>query len=139
MFRIILASFGLGFYLFLAPAAAVAQPAAGTEAFGPEVLAALAQEPPLAQEDVDAYLKALPQLLSGATPQEAGFTETRLAYVSTKIGLAQTLTLLPAEALPLDKIPEVLRPTRQEMELVKNNLPALEEAALAAAKRLAQP
>lgn len=123
-----LLSLSLGLVLALAPAVSFAQ----------EMDAALAQEPPLTQADVDGYIKILPKFPAAAgdpaavvkLKKETGWTETHFIYVTKKMGLAYALAMgMSAEELEMDKIPQALRPSKVEVTLVKKNLPALQKAA----------
>ena len=102
----------------------------------PEVLAALAKEPPISQADLDAYLKALPQMLKAMTDEAAaaemlktaGMTDMRFSYVAAKINLAMNLAAgATPEQLGMSQIPDVIKPTQAEQDLVKKNLPALQK------------
>ncbi len=114
----------------MAPNAAAAIP--------PEVLEALAKEPPLTQADVEAYLKIMPEMPKAMNDpsilikayEGAGLTEVRFSYVVSKIALAQAMSMgASAEQLGLDRLPEVLRPTEADRELVNKNKEALGKAA----------
>lgn len=138
MIRKIVLTWAVALGLALTPALAQAQ----TEPAGtlpPEVAASLAKEKPLAQADIDAYLKVLPKMGDVAKDpsavaklyEDAGFTEIRFSYVAGKIGLGMALASgATPEQMNMDQIPEVLRPSDAEVELVKKNLDKLQAAAM---------
>ena len=106
-----------------------AQAPSSVSAVPPEMLELLKKEPPLAQADVDNYLKIVPQLIQIKDPADltklyadSGLTETRLHLITAKITMGLALASgITAQQLNLDQVPEPLRPTDQEVELVKKN------------------
>ena len=133
--------------LALCSSLALAQlPPAG--AIPPEVEAAMKKEPPLAQADIDAYLKIMPQLGPVVSDpaaiaklyEGAGLTEIRFGYLSTKIGLGLALAQgATAEQLGIANLPAVLKPSEAEIALVKTNAAKLMEASMAMAATLQKP
>ncbi|MDR2726032.1 MAG: hypothetical protein LBC90_08270 [Candidatus Adiutrix sp.] len=104
----------------------------------PAVVETLAEEPPLGQADVDAYIKImseLPRILSD--PQSAeqlaaslNLSQIRFSYIVAKVPLAMALASgADPKALGLDSLPQALRPSDNELSLVKDNLKVLIEAA----------
>ena len=111
----------------------------------PAVIDTLAEEPPLGQADVDAYIKImpeLPKLLSdpqGAEQLAASLnlSQIRFSYIVAKVPLAMALSSgADPKALGLDSLPQALRPSGSELSLVKDNLKALLEAAEKATQTL---
>ena len=98
----------------------------------------LAEEPPLSQADIDAYIKIMPEMsrLMG-DPQSAGqlaaglnLSQIRFSYIIIKVPLAMALASgVDPKLLGLDSLPQALRPSDQELSLVKDNLEVLLEAA----------
>lgn len=108
-------------------------------ALPPEMVTALEKEKPLAQADIDAYLKVLPKMGQVAADptaaaklyQDAGMTEIRFSYVAAKVGLGMALASgATPQQLNLDQMPAVLKPSDAEVELVKKNLDKLQKAAM---------
>lgn len=135
MYRKILLTLALALGLGLTPALALAQMPIGT--LPPEMAEALAKEKPLAQADIDVYLKILPQM--GSVMQDAaavvklyegaGLGEVRFNYIAAKVGLGMALAAgATPQQLNLDQMPEVLRPTDAEVALVKKNQTELQKA-----------
>ena len=102
----------------------------------PEVLQQLAQEPALTQKDVNAFIKMLPHLSKIMTDQEAitklyekeKLTATRFTLLVNKIPIAMALVDgMPEDEIGLAKIPEELKPTKAEQELIKKNMTKLQK------------
>lgn len=104
-----------------------------------EMLAAFEKEGPLTQKDIDGYLKLIPKAQDAAADpakaaalyKEAGFTEVRGNYVGTKMGIAMMMIDMGDNAnavLDENQIPKILRPTTDEVALVKKNLEAIKDA-----------
>jgi len=107
-----------------------------------EMIEAFKKQAPLAQKDIDSYIKIMGQMAAvQADPSKAadiykaeGWDEIRVSYVATKISLAQVLeTGATLEQLGMKDVPEVMLPTKAEIELVKKNQGALQKAAMDAA------
>ncbi|MDR3038435.1 MAG: hypothetical protein LBV21_03965 [Candidatus Adiutrix sp.] len=104
----------------------------------PEMLELLKKEPPLAQADVDNYLKIMPQLIQVKDPAalpklyaDSGLTEIRLGLITAKINLGLALASgVTAQQINLDQVPEPMRPTDQEVELVKKNQAKIQAATM---------
>ncbi|MDR2349278.1 MAG: hypothetical protein LBF41_01460 [Deltaproteobacteria bacterium] len=85
----------------------------------------LAAEPPLNQNDIDRYIKELPLILSlkddpGGIHDvlaATGWTENRLVYVATKVGMGLKLTLETEEEMARG-YPAFARPTAGEGQLI---------------------
>lgn len=106
---------------------------------------AFSQEPPLSQNDVDAYLEAFPLLKESGAGQgrvaevfeKAGLSETRGIYVVVKVGQAYAVLgfekELGAEAAESyrDSLEDAFKPTADEVALVRKNKDKL-DAAMAA-------
>ncbi len=146
MFRKALLAMVMVMGLVLSASLAIAQaPAAGT--IPPEALAALQKEKPLAQADVDSYVKIMPQMAKVMSDpaaiaklyEGAGLSEVRFSLISAKIGLGMALASgATAEQINLNQIPEVLRPSATEIDLVKKNLDKLQKAAMEMAAAMQQ-
>ncbi|MDR2725536.1 MAG: hypothetical protein LBC90_05645 [Candidatus Adiutrix sp.] len=104
----------------------------------PAVIETLAEEPPLGQADLEAYIKIipeLPKLLSD--PQSAeqlaaglNLSPIRFSYIVVKVPLVMALASgVDPKSLGLDSLPQSLRPSDSELSLVKDNLETLIEAA----------
>ena len=102
------------------------------------VIESLAEEAPLGQADVDAYIKIMPELTRLLSdPQSAeqlaaslNLSQIRFSYIVAKVPLTMALTSgADPKSLGLDSLPKALHPSDQEMGLVKNNLEALIKAA----------
>lgn len=139
MYRKILLTLALAFTLALSSTLALAQAPPTAAALPADIAAAMEKEKPLAQADIDAYLKILPKM--GAVAQDpaavaklyegAGLSEVRFSYISAKVGLGMALAAgATAQQLNMEQMPEVLRPTDEEVALVKKNLSALQKAAM---------
>jgi hypothetical protein len=98
------------------------------------VIETLNEEPPLSQADVDAYIKIMPELTNilsapHSTEQLAAslnLSQIRFSYIVAKVPLAMALTSgADPKILGLDSLPKALRPSDQELRLVKDNLEAL--------------
>lgn len=108
----------------------------------PELAAAFSREAPLTRHDLDVYLKALP-LLNGsgsgaaAVFEEAGFSEIRGIYVVIKAVQAYTVVeferRLGAEAAESyrNSLEEAIRPTPEEVGLIRRNKDRIDAAARA--------
>jgi hypothetical protein len=102
------------------------------------VIETLAEEPPLGQADIDAYIKIMPETnrLLG-DPQSAeplaaslNLSQIRFSYIVVKVPLAMALAYgADPKALGLDSLPQALHPSDAELRLVKDNLEALVTAA----------
>ena len=119
----------------------------GGAAIPPEMLEALAKEKPMAQADIDGYIKAMPVMVKAMTDQNAaaemfkaaGMTEVRFSYVAAKVGLGMALASgATPEQMQMDQIPEIIRPSKADIDLVKKNMDALQKAAADMAKAMAQ-
>lgn len=100
----------------------------------PEAIKEMEKEGPLTQADIDAYMKIFPQMATGVSSAEefekvvadSGLSQMRLGLVMAKVGLGQALAMgATTEQLNLSSVPEVMRPTDAEVELVKNNMDKL--------------
>lgn len=109
-----------------------------------------ADEGPLTQADLDAYVYLLPKMaeVKGGTPEEmaivlreSGLTRRRAAYVVTKVFLAQSLAqgLSSPDQMIEENVPLYLRPSTEEITLVNNNLTSLFQAQSAARRAAGQP
>jgi len=137
MYRKILLTLTLALGLALTSTLASAQmPMAEMPA---DMVAALEKEKPLTQADIDAYLKVLPKMGSvmnnpdgmGSLAKEAGFSDVRFSYVSGRVGFAMSQAAgATAQQMDLSQVPQALRPTDAEIELVKKNLDALQKASM---------
>jgi len=136
MLKKLLLVIGLMAALSVAPMAMAQVPA--TEA---EALAAFAKEGPLTQKDIDNYLKVLPKAQEMAADQakaagvlkDAGFTEVRGAYVGAKMGIAMMMVQLGDQAdavLSQQQVPDVLKPSKDEVELVSKNMDKIQKATM---------
>ena len=136
MFKKLLLVFGLMLALSAAPMATAQVPT--TEA---EVLAAFAKEGPLTQKDIDGYITMLPKMQAAAGDQakaeavfkESGFSEIRGAYVGGKMGIAMMMVQLGDQAdavLSQQQVPDALKPSKEEIELVKKNMDKITKAAM---------
>ncbi len=102
----------------------------------PEVEAAWKKEPALTQADIDTYIKVIPDMAEAmkdqskapAVVKKSGLTETRFAYVFTKIGIAQALAADINDRSQLDQLPAIIRPTETELGLINKTLNAISEA-----------
>ncbi|UQZ89033.1 hypothetical protein C4J81_07400 [Deltaproteobacteria bacterium Smac51] len=119
----------------------------GGASIPPEVLDALKSEPPLSQADVDAYLKIMPDMPKAMSDpsalvkayEAAGLSEVRFSYIVSKIALAQAMNMgATAEQLNINQLPDVLRPTDADKELVKKNMDALNKAAMEMTQAMGQ-
>lgn len=102
--------------------------------FPKEVLDVWAKEAPLNQNDIDTYIKFLN--FSGTaeeavkTFQDAGLTQERYGLVSTKITSGMMLAMgMSVEDLGMKDFPAVVIPSGTEIDLIKANLPKIQEAA----------
>ena len=115
-------------------------PAATPIVLTPAEEAALAKEPPLAQADVDAFIAYGPALIKAFNLNDAqtaetvlnrtGWSKTRSSYVISKISYGYAVAIQPRAAktmLESAGIPAVLMPSATELELIKQNMPALDE------------
>jgi len=102
------------------------------------VIESLAEEPPLSQADLDAYIKIMPELTRILSdPQSAeqlavslNLSPIRFSYIVAKVPLAMALTYgADPKSLGLDSLPKVLYPSDKELRLVKNNLDSLVKSA----------
>jgi len=113
----------------------------------PAVIETLAQEPLLGQADLDAYIKIMPELTKLLSdPQSAeqlaaslNLSQIRFSYIVAKVPLAMALASgVDPKALGLDSLPKELRPSDQELNLVKSNLGTLIKAAEEANRALTE-
>ena len=136
MFKKLLLVFGLMLALSVAPMAMAQMPT--TEA---EVIAAFGKEGPLTQKDIDGYLKVMPKAQEAAADptkaanlyKDAGFTEIRGAYVGAKMGMAMMAVQMGDQAdavMTQNNVPDVLKPSKDEIELVKKNMDKITKAAM---------
>lgn len=95
-----------------------------------EMLAELKKEPPLAQADIDAYLKLMPQLVKGVANEEAfnklladaGLSQARFTMATSKISLAQAMAMgVTLDQINAAQLPDEMKPTDADVELVKKN------------------
>ena len=86
-----------------------------------------ANQGPISQADVDAYIKAIPQITASAGDEaklmaiykEAGWDEWRGAYVISKVGTAYAISMAPAQAdMMTAQLPASLKPTQAEIDMV---------------------
>lgn len=147
MYRKILLTLALALSLALASTLALAQMSPMGAALPQEMASALEKEKPLSQADIDAYVKLLPKMGVAATDpaalaklyEGAGLSEVRFTYISSKVGLGMALAAgATADQLNLNQMPEVLRPTDEEVALVKKNLSELQKAAMEMATSMQQ-
>lgn len=94
-------------------------------------LAELAKEPPLAQADIDLFI-AISEAPDndaqavGKIIADSGISETRLAVLLTKLPLGMMLVSgVPENMVLTDEIPQTLRPSKDELELIKKNIDKL--------------
>lgn len=106
-------------------------------AIPPEAMKELANEPPMTQADIDIYLKVLPELGKAMQDPSAvekiqkssGLSEARLGLVLTKVSLAQAMSLgMTLEQLNAGSLPDAMKPTDADVELVKKNMDKINEA-----------
>ena len=113
----------------------------------PAVIKTLDQEPPLSQADIDAYVKIIPELLrlqsDSQSPEQLAsklasslnLSQLRFSYIMVKVPLTMLLASggdpksFGMDSRALDSLLEALRPSDQELSLVKDNLETLVEAA----------
>ena len=104
-----------------------------------EVIAAFEKEGPLTQKDIDAYMNIFPKLREAAADRsktlallkDAGFTEIRGTYVITKMGATMMVVQSGDQAdafLSQNKVPNVLKPSKDEIELVKKSIDKMQKA-----------
>lgn len=126
----------LGLAFMAAPALAQAP---GPGAIPPEMIAALEAEKPLTQADVETFARILPAFTEAGqkSPEaamkivaDAGFSEPRMALLFSRVSFALMMGDEPGldSALEAQGIPKVLRPTADDLALVKKNRAALEKA-----------
>lgn len=86
-----------------------------------------ANQSPITQADVDAYIKAIPQITANmgdeakllAIYKEAGWDEWRGAYVLSKVGTAYAISMAPDQAsMMTGQLPASLKPSQAEIDLV---------------------
>ena len=113
-----------------------------------KMLEAFKKEAPLTQKDVEIFIKMMPELSKVANDEakvlgiikKHGLTEMRGAYVSAKMGVAfMALSQGGEEAVEamMAQVPEQIRPTKSELELVKKNQDAIQKVFLGAAGKAA--
>lgn len=133
MLKKIVVSLTLALVLALGASASFAQ-APDPGQLPPEAIKEMEKEGPLTQADIDAYMKIFPQMAKGMASAEefekvvadSGLSQTRLGLVMAKVGLGQALAMgATTEQLNLSAVPEVMRPSDAEVELVKNNMDKL--------------
>lgn len=82
---------------------------------------------PITQADVDAYIKAIPQITASAGDEaklmniykEAGWDEWRGAYVISKVGTAYAISMAPDHAeMMTAQLPDSLKPNKDEIDMV---------------------
>jgi len=146
MLKKIVATLALGLMLALTAFPALAQ-VPGASSIPPEVLQALKDEKPLSQADIDAYIKIMPEMPKTMSDpaalvkayEAAGLSEVRFSYIVSKISLGQAMLMgATAEQLNLNQLPEALRPTEAETALIKNNMDALNKAAMEMTQAMGQ-
>lgn len=86
-----------------------------------------ANQAPITQADVDAYIKAIPQITASMGDEaklreiyeEAGWDEWRGAYVLSKVGTAYAISAAPEQAeMMIGQLPASLKPSQDEIDLV---------------------
>lgn len=86
-----------------------------------------ANQSPITQVDVDAYIKAIPQITASMGDEaklmeiykEAGWDEWRGAYVISKVGTAYAISMAPEQAdMMTGQLPASLKPSKDELDLV---------------------
>lgn len=141
MFRKTIAALAMTLMLTIMTAgAASAQMLGGVGQVPEAALAEMQKEGPLTQADVDIYIKLLPtmgQAMTGGADglksihEASGLSEVRLSMVMTKVALSQALASgLTMEQLNAQQIPDVMKPTDAEVELVKKNMDKLNKATM---------
>jgi hypothetical protein len=123
---------------FAADAAADAQQEQAIAA----AMAAMANQPPLTQADIDAFIELSPKMAAAANDQaavlklvqESGIAPERLGLISTKISigfaLAQGMTREQMSAN--GQVPEFMFPSDAETALIKENTNAIMQAMMGA-------
>ena len=121
--------------LVLSLALLVAAPSAQAQIFSneEEAKAAFTNEKPLTQADIETFIKIAPQVFANDDPKEAskifktaGITDSRGAYIMTKVSLSMMqLEADENSAGIINAVPEPMRPSTEEMALVKKNQEAL--------------
>lgn len=117
-------------FVLLSAAPAWAEPADEEGAIPPQQLELLAKEPPLTQADIDFFIS-----LANAAEEDAddlleksGLSETRISLVLTKISIGMMVAAgAPASMVISDDLPDVFRPSPDEMTLIEKNLDKLIE------------
>ena len=129
MFKKTVAALALTLILALGASTSFAQ-MPGMGQIPPEALEELKKEPPLAQADIDAYLKLMPKLMKGVASEdefnklltEVGLSQTRFAMATSKISLAQALALgATLDQFNAAQLPDEMKPTDADVALVKKN------------------
>ena len=95
----------------------------------------ISNEHPLNNNDIDSYIKELPLILAlsgdpSLVPEvlaATGWTENRLVYVSTKVGLGLVLLLNPEEK-GSQKYPAFASPSANEERLIAEREPEIQAA-----------
>lgn len=114
---------------------AVAAPISLTE----DEEAAMTQEPPLTQTDIDQFIQFGPELMAAGESEaedavdtvsaKIGWSRIRTAYIGSKIGLGYSLLKDPEGTMAIVEMGLILEsylPTDTERELIENNLDALD-------------
>jgi hypothetical protein len=94
----------------------------------------MSREPLLSKNEIIIYQKHLPAIVAldadpaglGAVLEATGLTQTRLVYVVTKVGVGLSCLLYPDDAKFRD-LPDFMKPTPPEQELLRENLDKLVE------------
>ncbi len=115
----------------VAASAAAQTPPALTEAdkarLSRELSRSMAREAPLTEDDYRLYLANLEKIFAlRQAPEEAlaaaagisGWSESRFAYVTTKMAVGMSMVLKPDDPRNLE-IPDFARPTEREMALIR--------------------
>ena len=91
----------------------------------------------ISQADIDNYVKIYPELAAVAADPakltdvyaQAGWDQMRGSYVIAKINTAYTMLKAPDQADAMTaQLPESMKPTKDELDLVKKNEGAIDKA-----------
>lgn len=103
-----------------------------------QAMAALAQQPPLSQADLDAFVKMVPEISKVMNDpnaimklyQDNGVSPERFALVSSKItiGFMMNQGMTKDQILATGQVPEVMIPNDAELALIKKSQDALGKA-----------
>lgn len=104
--------------------------AAGAEEAAVEPADPFANQSPITQTDIDAYIKVIPQIIASAGDEaklmavydEVGWDEWRGAYVISKVGTAYAIAMAPGQAeMMTAQLPASLKPTQEEIDMVSKS------------------